>query len=77
MGLFNTFNTGDLVRTSGVYAALHSTPHALIERAIYVEGSRFRRCRLCPLGVLYRLEEPGAMSSSTHLAKEESVLGCT
>ena len=27
MGLFNTFNAGDLVHTSGVYVVLHSTPH--------------------------------------------------
>jgi hypothetical protein len=62
---------GDLVHTSGVYVALHSTPHTLVERVMYVEGDRFRRCKLCPLGVLYRLDQPGVpMSSSTNLPKE-------
>jgi hypothetical protein len=73
MGLFNMFKAGDLVRTSGVYAALHSTPHRLIQRVMYVEGDRFQRCRLCPLGVLYRLEQPG-IPVSTNLRKEASVL---
>ena len=72
MGLFHICKAGDLVRTSGVYAVLHSTPHKLVERVIYVEGERFRRCGLCPLGVLYRLDEPGVpMTSNTNLAKEE------
>lgn len=72
MGLLNTFKGGDFVPTSGLYAALHSTPHKLVEREMYVEGDRFQRCRLCPLGVLYRLEEPCVpVSSSTNLIKEE------
>ncbi len=57
MRIFSTFKSGDVVPTSGVYAALHSTPHRLVERTMCVEGDRFHRCRLCPLGVLYRLEE--------------------
>jgi hypothetical protein len=59
MAFFNTFKTGDVVPTSGSYAALHSTPHKLLERAVHVEGERFEPCKLCPLGVLYRLEQPG------------------
>ena len=74
MGLFNTFKTGDVVPTSGQYAALHSTPHTLIEREIYAEGARFRRCRLCPLGVVYRLEQPGVPSSSLKLVETSPVL---
>jgi hypothetical protein len=58
MGLFRIFKAGDIVPTSGVYAVLHSTPHALIQRELYLKGTRFQRCKLCPLGVLYRLETP-------------------
>ena len=47
MAVFNMFKDGDLVITSGVYGALHSTPHKLVERATYVEGDRFESCRLC------------------------------
>ncbi|MGA3197422.1 MAG: hypothetical protein ABSD39_20695 [Terriglobales bacterium] len=54
----NTFKSGDRVPDSGVYTVLHSTPHKLLDRQIFVEGARFRGCRICPLGVLYRLEEP-------------------
>ena len=54
----NTFKSGDLVPDSGVYAVLHSTPHRLIDRQIFVQGARFHSCRICPLGVLYRLVEP-------------------
>lgn len=50
MGLFHIRKAGDLVPTSGVYADLHSTLHKLVERVIYVEGDRFRRCGLCPPG---------------------------
>lgn len=56
--MLNTFKTGDEVPQSGVYAILHSTPHMLIGRQMCVAGSRFRGCRMCPFGVLYRLEEP-------------------
>ncbi len=55
----NTFRSGDVVPTSGVYKVLHSTPHMLIERELYVEGSKFRSCKACPLGLIYRLHEPG------------------
>jgi hypothetical protein len=65
MGLFKMFKGGDLVPTSGLYAALHSTAHKLVESVTYVEGDRFQRCRLCPLGVLYRLEKPDIPVSST------------
>jgi hypothetical protein len=76
MRLFSTFKGGDVVPTSGVYVVLHSTPHALIERAIYVEGDRFCRCRLCPFGVLYRLEEPYVpLSSRAYLPKGELAVG--
>lgn len=50
--------SGDLVRESGVYVVLHSTPHMLIERQICIEGSTFRGCSMCPLGLLYKLEKP-------------------
>jgi len=45
MTVFNVFKDGDLVTSSGVYSALHSTPHKLVERATYVEGDRFESCR--------------------------------
>jgi len=53
-----TFKPGDLVPESGIYAVLHFTPHMLLERKMCFEGTRFQRCRICPLGVLYRLKEP-------------------
>ena len=59
MNIFNTYSSGDVVPTSGSYAALHSTPHKLLHREIYVEGNHFEACKLCPLGVIYRLEQPG------------------
>jgi hypothetical protein len=72
MAMLNTFKGGDLVPTSGIYTTLHSTPHRLVGRDLYVEGKRFQRCKLCPLGVLYRLEGPSVpTSSSAKLPKEE------
>ena len=71
MGLFNMFKPGDMVPASGVYATWHSTPHALIEHTMCVEGQRFPGCRLCPLGVLYRLEKPGVpIFSATNLPEQ-------
>jgi hypothetical protein len=55
----NTFKSGDVVPTSGVYKVLHSTPHMLIEHEMCLEGSKFRSCKVCPLGLIYRLHEPG------------------
>ncbi len=63
MRRFNTFKDGDIVPASGVYAALHSTPHKLVERVAHLEGDRFQSRWLCPLGVLYRLEKPGVPTS--------------
>jgi len=70
MGLLKTFKGGDLVPTSGLYAAIHSTPHKLIERKVYLRGSKFQRCRICPLGVLYRLEEPTVPISCAMLMQD-------
>ena len=50
------FRSGDLVTESGWYAVFHSTPHALIQHAVHIEGARFHECKLCPMGVWYRLE---------------------
>lgn len=58
MGLLKMHKSGDRVPESGVYAVLHSTPHMLIEHQVNFEGGRFGECRMCPLGVLYRLEKP-------------------
>jgi hypothetical protein len=60
--IFNTYKSGDYVPTSGSYVALHSTPHRLVEREIHIEGDRFAECKLCPLGVLYRLEQSGVQT---------------
>jgi hypothetical protein len=60
MAMFKTFKSGDMVPASGSYAVLHSTPHKLPQRSVHIEGDKFEPCRLCPLGVLYRLEQPGA-----------------
>ena len=74
MAMFKVFKDGDLVTASGVYSALHSTPHKLVERATYFEGDWFESCRLCPLGVIYRLDEPlisiAAKSSRIPFLKE-------
>jgi hypothetical protein len=51
-----TFKAGELVPTSGVYAVLHSNPHAIGTREMYFEGSRFPECGGCSDGVVYRLE---------------------
>ena len=59
MAFFNTYRSGELVPASGSYAALHSTPHKLVERSVHIEGDRFEPCGMCPLGVLYRLEQSG------------------
>ncbi|MGA6982867.1 MAG: hypothetical protein WBZ11_15040 [Candidatus Sulfotelmatobacter sp.] len=59
MKIFNTYTSGDVVPTSGSYAAFHSTPHKLVHHEIYIEGNHFEACRLCPLGVIYRLEHSG------------------
>ena len=77
MAVFNVFKNGELVTASGVYSALHSTPHKLVEHATYVEGDLFESCRLCPLGVIYRLDEPlssiAPKSLSIPVLKEEVV----
>ena len=53
------FKSGDRVPASGAYLILHSIPHSPdTQRELYFEGSRFRECRSCPGGVLYRLESP-------------------
>jgi hypothetical protein len=57
MKMFQTYTSGDSVPTSGSYVVLHSTPHRMVQRAIYVEGEKFEPCKLCPLGVLYRLDQ--------------------
>jgi hypothetical protein len=54
----NVFRSGDLVPVSGIYLILHSTPHVLEQRELYVEGSHFPECKACPGGVRYRLLSP-------------------
>ena len=76
MAFFNTFKSSDVVPTSGSYAALHSTPHKLLERAVHVEGERFEPCKLCPLGVLYRLEQPGVQTPSLADRGHEAMVLC-
>ncbi len=80
MALFKTFKGGDVVPESGVYKALHSTPHRLPWRVIYLEGDHFQRCKLCPLGVLYRLEVPCVPHTQVVTAPREeftvSFVGC-
>ena len=56
MRALRLFRSGELVPESGLYAVLHSTPHTLIQHATHLEGTRFHECRMCPLGVWYRLE---------------------
>ena len=50
------YRSGEMVPESGVYAVLHSTPHALIQHVTHIAGTRFHECKLCPLGVWFRLE---------------------
>jgi hypothetical protein len=51
------FKSGDQVPASGVYLALHTIPHAVPGREMYLEGSRFPDCQICP-AVFYRLDSP-------------------
>jgi hypothetical protein len=74
MAASNIFKSGDLVPASGAYAVLHSTPHTLILQQDYVEGRRFPRCRLCPLGVWYRLQHQSLPASSDGLSWEKEDL---
>ena len=64
---------GDVVPTSGVYATLHSTPHKLIERKLYLKGERFPSCHFCPLGVLYKLEQRGETGQAGTLREHDLV----
>jgi|HubBroStandDraft_1064217.scaffolds.fasta_scaffold72456_2 hypothetical protein len=69
MRLFSTLKTGDVVPASGVYRALHSTPHTLIQHEVCFEENRFKGCRMCPLGVFYRLESrsiPEPLTATRH-----------
>ena len=59
MAFLNTYRSGEVVPESGSYASLHSTPHRLPERSLHIEGDKFEECKMCPLGVLYRLEQSG------------------
>jgi hypothetical protein len=59
MKIFNTYTSGDVVPASGSYATFHSTPHKLVHNEVYVEGNKFEACKLCPLGVIYKLEQSG------------------
>ena len=52
------FKPGDLVPSSGVYLIFHSTPHKPLEREMYIRGSRFPECGMCPAGLSYCLEAP-------------------
>jgi hypothetical protein len=60
--------SGDRVLETGLYRALHSTPHSLIQAELYFEGCQFRACKLCPLGVFYRLDEEQFIKSSIRVA---------
>jgi hypothetical protein len=70
MGKGKIFVTGDVVPMSGLYGALHSTPLKLIESELCFEGTRFGQCRLCPLGVLYRLEGSSVRASDSRLTRQ-------
>jgi hypothetical protein len=61
------FKPGDLVPVSGVYAALHSTPHSLNVQQELFGGGRFPGCRICPLGVWYRLQNQAIPSLPSNL----------
>ena len=75
MGKGKVFVAGDVVPISGLYAALHSTPHKLIESELCFEGTRFGQCRLCPLGVLYRLENPSVRTGASRLTRQPVAAG--
>jgi hypothetical protein len=76
MAFFKTFKSGDTVPASGSYATLHSTPHKLPERSIHVEGDKFQECRLCPLGVLYRLDQSGLHNPLFATPRLEAIAFC-
>lgn len=52
------FRSGEVVPASGIYLILHSIPHVVQQRELYVEGSHFPECTACPDGVRYRLSSP-------------------
>jgi hypothetical protein len=58
MRLAKTFKPGDLVPASGVYAVVHSAPHSLTERQMYIKDATFPECRICSEEISYRLESP-------------------
>jgi len=66
MKLLRVHRSGDRVLESGIYSVLHSTPHMLIEHQFNFEGGHFRPCRICPLGVLYRLKTRCAPAALTN-----------
>ncbi len=70
---FKIFRSGDLVIESGLYAVLHTTPHALIQHALHIEGARFQGCKMCPMGVWYRLEASHVPSSERTLPRSTLV----
>jgi hypothetical protein len=76
MGRLKVHKSGDVVPQSGIYVVLHSTPHMLIDHQIYIEGSRFRGCRTCPLGVLYRLEEQCIPTPCPNLTAAQGLGAC-
>jgi hypothetical protein len=76
MRMFNTFKSGDVVPTSGSYASLHSTPHRLVQREMHTRGDRFEDCKLCPLGVLYRLEQSGVQRPLFADPAQEMLAAC-
>ena len=42
---------------------MRNPPDALIQHVTHVEGTHFNECRLCPLGVWYRLNVPSVRVS--------------
>ncbi len=77
MGLLTKmYKSGDVVPQSGIYVVLHSTPHMLIDHQIYIEGAQFKGCRICPLGVLYRLEEQCIPTSYSSLNAAQGLRAC-
>ena len=68
------FRSGDLVPVSGIYLTLHSTPHVLEQRELYVKGSHFPECKDCPDGARYRLSSPCMPMQACSIAA--IALGC-
>jgi hypothetical protein len=66
--------SGEKVPASGIYRVLHSLKHAMEQRELYFEGSRFSACETCPACMLYRWSLP--LSLAVPVTAELAIAAC-